>query len=275
MAGPPEQDEHQLPSSLRAFLQRLYRDPRYMLIGKAERFGRERVAFIEASTILSATGEVRGQALLNQEYFLDGRPDGERPHGEASLLDHYLSLHDEEPRHLDEDDLIALHEESWQHYVRRNFAFQLRSYVLARDDADHNLGLISLVEHSDAAEDSSWTFLRWRPWIERDRAVAQALWDIQHGEPEHAATELYRAQRSIEQYGHRHAEQYAREESEGESLTATMGQHLQTLTELLRRDLHLPVCLEQQLDAATARQDKAEVARLRAELLRRAMDEPA
>jgi hypothetical protein len=218
---------------------------------------------------------VRGQALLNQEYFLDGRPDGERPHGEASLLDHYLSLHDEEPRHLDEDDLIALHEESWQHYVRRNFAFQLRSYVLARDDADHNLGLISLVEHSDAAEDSSWTFLRWRPWIERDRAVAQALWDIQHGEPEHAATELYRAQRSIEQYGHRHAEQYAREESEGESLTATMGQHLQTLTELLRRDLHLPVCLEQQLDAATARQDKAEVARLRAELLRRAMDEPA
>jgi hypothetical protein len=273
MSGPAEQDEHRLPSSLRAFLQKLYRDPRYLLIGRTERFGRERVAFIEAATILSATGEVRGQALLNQEYFLEGRPDGERPHGEASLLDYYLSLHGQEPRHLDEDDIILLREESWQHYVRRNFAFQLHAYARARDDAEHNLGLISLLEHSDAPEEARWSFLRWWPWIQRDRAIAQALWDIQHGDPDHAATELYRAQRSIEQFARRYAQQYAHEETEGETLAATMCQHLQALVELLRRDLQLPVCLEEQLDAAAAREDKAEVARLRAELLRQAMEE--
>jgi len=274
MSGQAEHDEHQLPSPLHTFLQRLYRDPRYLLIGKAERFGRPRVAFIEACTILSSTGEVRGQALLNHEYFLEGRPDGERPHGEASLLDYFLSFHGEETRHLDDDDLIALRDESWQHYVRRNFAFQLGSYALARDDAEHNLAIVSLAEHSDAPEDLRWSFLRWWPWIARDRAIAQALWDLQHGDPEHAATELYRARRAIEQFGRRHAEQYGREETEGESLTATMCQHLDALTALLRQHLDLPACLEEQLDSAAARDDQAEVARLRAELVRRAMEEP-
>ena len=69
-----DQRDETFAPRVEAFIQRLYRDPRYLLIGKIERFGREFISFIEGCTLLSATGEVRGQALLNDEYHLSGRP---------------------------------------------------------------------------------------------------------------------------------------------------------------------------------------------------------
>lgn len=273
MSEPEARRQEELPSPVRAFVRRLCRDPRYVLIGKVERHGTERIAFIEACTVLSAAGEVRGQMLLNSEYMLQGRPDGERPYGEDSLLDYYLRLQRENARHLDEDDITALRDESWQHYVRRNFAFQLGDYAQARDDAQHNLGIWNLIEQSDASEEAKWSYLKWWPWIERDRAVAQALWDVQHGEADHAATQLYLVQRSIDQFGHHYAEQYSREAGDGQALCPTMRQHIVALIELLRREADLPVSLEEQLDEATARGDHEEVERLRAELIRHAMDE--
>jgi hypothetical protein len=204
------------------FIQRVYRDPRYLLVGKIERFGRELISFVEGCTLISATGEVRGQTLLHSEYELRGRPDGERPYEEDSLVDHFLSPAGEGRLSLSDEDLAALRDESWQYYVRRNFAFLLEDYGLARDDASHNLSIWNLVEQSEASDDAKWTYLRWWPWIERDRAIAQALWCLQHGNAEGAATELYRAERNIEQYGERFASFYAREQSEGDSLCSEM-----------------------------------------------------
>ena len=127
----------ELPSRVETLIQRLYRDPRYLLVGKVERFGRERIAFVEGCTILSATGEARGQALLDGEYEMRGRPDGERPHGEESLLDYYLSARSGGRLLLGEEELAELREESWQYYVRRNFAFLLKEF--ARASAKHEL----------------------------------------------------------------------------------------------------------------------------------------
>lgn len=255
-----------------SFIQRLYRDPRYLLIGKVERFGRELIAFVEGCTILSATGDVRGQALLNNEYCLSGRPDGQRPYGRESLLDHYLSAPREAETPLGEEELAALREESWQYYVRRNFAFLLGDFGQARNDAEHNLGIWNLIEQSGAAEAAKWSYGRWWPWIERDRAFAQALWDLQQGEAEHAASGLYRAQRNIEEFGERHAERYS-QEAEGESLCEQMGQHIAALVELLREEEQVPVSLEERLDEASAQGDAEEVERLRAEMIRRAVGE--
>jgi len=267
------QEGQKLPPPVQTFIQRLYRDPRYLLIGKVERFGQELIAFIEGCTILSATGEVRGQALINNEYCLTGRPDGQRPYGHESLLDYYLSSPRGEEATLDEEELAALRDESWQYYVRRNFAFLLGNFAQARDDAEHNLGIWNLTEQSDIADAAKWSYGKWWPWIERDRAVAQALWDLQHGEAEHAATELYRVQRSIDQFGERHVGQYSEEEGGGESLCAQMRQHITTLVDLLRQEQQLPISLEEQLDEASARADTEQVERLRAEMIRRAMSE--
>jgi len=272
MSEPEAGDDQGMAAPVKTLLMRLYRDPRYLMIGTVDRYGKERIAFIESCTVFSAAGDMEGQLLLNREYLRRGRPDGERPYGHESLLDHYLSLEAEGSLHLDEDDIVALREESWQYYVRRNFAIQLGDYALARDDAEHNLGIWNLVEQSEAPEEAKWSYLKWWPWIERDRAVAQALLDLRDGEPEQAATELYRACRSISQYGRRYADQYVQEEGDSQSICGAMEQHIAALAEALRREESLPVSLEEQLDQAAARGDEGEAQRLRAELIRRAMD---
>ena len=269
-----EQDrKSKLTPEVEAFLQRLYRDPRYLLIGKIARYGRDRVSFVEGCTLVSSMGDVRGQALLNREYELRGRPDGDRPYGTESLLDYHLSRDRGDPVALEEDDLTALQEESWQYYVRRNFAFLMGDFAQARDDAEHNLGIGSLVARSQVPDARQWSYLKWYPWIERDRAIAQALWDLRHQDTEHAATELYRAQRSIEHFGEQHAAQYREEEGEAEPLCAHLRQHIESLVDILRREAGLPIPLEQQLDQAAERGDEAEIERLRAEMIRRAMAE--
>jgi hypothetical protein len=273
MVEEDRQDARELPAAVIGLLQRLYRDPRYLLVGVVQRYGRERISFIECCTILSATGDVRGQALLNAEYEIQGRPDGEHPYGEESLLDFYLRRRTPEPVELDEDELAALRDESWQYYVRRNFLFLLGRYDRAREDADHNLGIWNLVERSSASEEAKWSYLKWWPWIERDRAVAQALWDLQQGDAEQAATELYRAQKAIVQFGERHAEEYAAEEGDGSSLCSQMAQHIAALVELLRREKLLPISLDERMEAAQSRGDQEEMERLREELIRRTMED--
>lgn len=265
--------ENKLSDRAQGFIQRLYRDPRYLLIGKMERFGRELIAFVEGCTMISATGEVRGQALLNAEHELHGRPDGERPYQEDSLVEYYLSPAGKARMPLGDDDFVALREESWQYYVRRNFAFLLGDFAQARDDAEHNLAIWNLIEQSDASDEAKWSYLRWWPWIERDRAVAEALLGIEHGQREEAATELYRAQRAVAQYGERYAERYAEEEEDGKSLSSQMDQHIASLIEILKEEDSLPVSTEEQLDEALARGDEEEVERLRREMIQRAMGE--
>jgi len=273
MRDPEEQNEGSLPASVANFVQRLCRDPRYLLIGKIEHLGRERISFVEGCTLLSATGDVRGQMLLNQEYELRGRPDGDRPYDHASLLDKHLSSGRGPEITLTEEDVGELREESWQYYVRRNFAFLLGDFARAREDAEHNLGIWNLIDQADVSGTAKWSYLRWWPWIERDRAIAQALLELERGEGQGAATELYRAQRNIEQYGERHAGEYAQEEEDGQTLCATMCQHIAVLVDLLRKESGLPVSLEERLDEASARGDEEELARLREEMIRRAVGE--
>jgi hypothetical protein len=262
-----------LSTRTRGFLQRLYRDPRYLLLGRIERFGRDLISFVEGCTMVSATGEVRGQALINSEYQMGGRPDGERPYDEESLVDYYLSQQGEKSAPLEEEDLAALRDESWQYYVRRNFAFLLEEFGRARDDAEHNLTIWNLVDQSEISDEVKWSYLRWWPWIERDRAIAQALSCLSEGQGDAAATELYRAQRSIEQYGERHAAEYAGEGEEGRSLCEHMGQHISGLVDILREDEELPLSMEEQLDEALSRGDDQQVERLRKEMIRRAVGE--
>lgn len=269
-AEPEEQEsEAKLPPRVQSFVQRLYRDPRYLLLGRIERFGRELIAFVEGCTAISATGEVRGQVLLNSEYELRGRPDGEHPYGHESLMEHHLSRQEA----LDEEALGPLREESWQYYVRRNFAFLLGEFAQARDDAEHNLSIWTLFDQAEASEEGKWAYQRWWPWLERDRAIAQALHAFQEGDLEAAATQLYRAQHSIEQFGQRHAGRYAGEEDEEKSLCGQMKQQVAALVEILREESNLPVSVEEQLEEAAARGDTQEVERLRREMIARALED--
>jgi len=83
-----------------------------------------------------------------------GRPDGARPHGHESLLDHYLAVLEEHQRKygadeqfkLNSDDCARLRLESLQYYHRRISFFELKDYAAAERDADHNLQIMDLLK---------------------------------------------------------------------------------------------------------------------------------
>lgn len=260
--------------AVEALISRLFRDPRYVPIGKVDRFGGEKIAFVEVCAVLSPTGEPRGQYLLNQKYELGGRPDGERPYGAESLLDYYQAqLTNRQQSSLTKEDHVRMREESWQYYVRRNFHFLMEDFERARQDAEHNLGLWELIDRYGMEDPDRWEFLRWWPWIERDRAVATALGDVERGDLEAAAMELYRAAKAIDHFGVQHEAPYAMEPEAQRDLCQTMRDHICALTEVLRKEYDMPICLEEQVDLALERGDAGEVERLREEMIRRVMEE--
>jgi hypothetical protein len=250
------------------FLEKLYRDSRYIPTGKLERMGTKRITFMEICPVISPTGEERGRLLLEREFFLDGRPDAERPYGEESLLAYHLRRSKEEEGYqIGEQDVASLTEEAWQYYVRRNFHFLFGDFVRARNDAEHNLGIASMMSRCAEDKDNAWSFVRWWPWIERDRAIAQALSDVENGHLEEAATELYRANKAIGRSAREHATEYAREGEVGASMPGQMEQHIETLVQLLQRLYLVPIPLEQQLDEATARGDAEQADKIRRRMM--------
>ena len=254
------------------FLEKLYRDSRYIPTGRVERLGVKKIAFMEVCPVLSPTGEERGRMLLEQQFALDGRPDGEQPHGTESLLSYYLRASGEQEGYqLKPQDVSRLVEEAWQFYVRRNFHFLLGDFVRARNDAEHNLEISRLISRCAEDEDDGWTFVKWWPWIERDRAIAQALSDVESGHLESAAAELYRARRAISRFAKEHATQYAREGEAGAGMPGQMEQHIDTLVKLLQRLYLVPIPLEQQLDEAVERGDTEATDRLRRKMMGEAM----
>ena len=252
---------------VRQLVEELFTDPRYLLRGEAERFEDKRLAFSEVCPLLSATGEPIGQLLLSREYGRRGRPDGERPHEQESLLDFY---HDQlDQGHLPaltKEAAGALREESWQYYIRRNFYFQLGEYDNARADAEHNLGLLDLLQTYAADEADKWSMARWWPWIERDRAIAAALAALEQEDLLTTASELYRAEKSIREFGEQHAERYAQED--GDKLAPAMISHIARIAELLREEEGLPEAPEERLERAVEAGDAEEIERLRREMER-------
>ena len=98
------------------------------------------------------------------------------------------------------------------------------------------------------------------------------MWDIEHGNTEPAATELYRTQRSIKQFEERQADRYTQSDADQPSMCSEMLEHLAALVDILAQEADLPTSLEEQLDAALAAGNEHDVERLREEMIRRAME---
>jgi len=250
-------------------LLKLFRDARYVLRERVERLGEPRFAFLEVCMLVSATGDVLGQNVLHREYRERGRPDGERPYGHESLLDYY---HVEQSQNrvpvLTHEAAANIRDESWQYYVRRNFHFQSKNFMLAREDGEHNLELCNLLERYAVDDADRWALLRWWPWIERDRAMAAALELVEADQLDMAAAELYRAIKAIDQFAEKHAAQYEAEGEEGVRLPPTMRSHVEALTALLREEVSLPTSVDEKLDEAVARGDQEEADRLRQAMMK-------
>jgi hypothetical protein len=118
----------------------------------------------------------------------EGRPDGKRPFGHESLLEHFLAAlakyrqtHDggEEGFTLKAEDCGKLQQECIQYHHRYICLFQLQDYDGVIRDTDRNLSAFEFVKRFAASEELSWSLQQFRPQLLLMRARAKGSIAIQ------------------------------------------------------------------------------------------------
>lgn len=99
-----------------------------------------------------------------------GRPDGTRPRGFASLLDHYLEAEMRAPNQvlpdkLDFDACAELQQEIMQYYYRIMAFHALGDFEGVVGDCDHNLDLIDIVSEYALDDEVAWQFMQLYPYM--------------------------------------------------------------------------------------------------------------
>lgn len=103
----------------------------------------------------------------------DGRPDGKRPYGKESLLEHYLALLDkykeeygtDEGFMLDSHDCERLRDEALQYYHRYISLFEVEDYVRAERDTARNLRAFDLMKKYAERQDDALSQEKYRPYV--------------------------------------------------------------------------------------------------------------
>jgi len=141
-----------------------------------------------------------------EQYELTGRPDGKRPDGLESVLEHYekaLAAHvqqhgGDEGFVLSRDDCRRLHEEGVLYYYRYLLCYQIGEFAQVERDTAHNIRVFRLVGKYGENEEDRKDLEQYWPYILRIRAMAQAFRALGEGEEKRALALLRRAVETIE-----------------------------------------------------------------------------
>ncbi|MCY3762614.1 MAG: UvrB/UvrC motif-containing protein [Gemmatimonadetes bacterium] len=110
---------------------------------------------------------------------VSGRPDGQRPFGAASLLEHYESSAGKGAvpgyPELDDEACEELFQEAWQYYQRYLSLFYLEDYAGVIEDTGHNLDIFDLVQQRAASDEVKWYFEQYYPHAIMMQARAKAM----------------------------------------------------------------------------------------------------
>ena len=131
----------------------------------------------------------KGQGVLQvrtplgiEQYELDGRPDGVRPHGKDSALDHHLERFEaaraaghEGEFVLDAADCSELFNEGTLFYFRYVRLFQLKDWARTIRDTARNLRVFDFVNRYAQREEDRQFLEKWRPYILRVNVSAAAM----------------------------------------------------------------------------------------------------
>ncbi|NQT54085.1 UvrB/UvrC motif-containing protein [bacterium] len=210
------------------------------------------------------------------QWEVEGRPDGEHPHGFASLLDYYrhrIEEHRNDPEgaeaiHLEQDAIEAISQELIDYYQRRVLFFRLGEYERARADAEHNLELMDILRDHAEDPEAAIEHEQWRPFVTMDRARAEALIGCQQSDYVGAIRTLDHGIEEIVHFFHQHRRDDLIDES----------QELHVLRDLkyqLREAYGIPLTSREMLEGLREEQAKAieeedfeRAARLRDEIAR-------
>jgi hypothetical protein len=198
-----------------------------------------------------------------------GRPDGVRPSGRDSLLDHFRRQAEAYRRQhgwyegfeLTGDDCAALRQEALQFYHRRIALMALQEYPPAIADADHNLQILDLLKAFAHSRDDWMASEQYRAFIASHRVQSQVM---QHLLTEDVRAALLEVQRGVRWLREIFAEQERLDEFEESAELAVLEElrrKLEGRYEVTHRQR-----LQIMLDEALRREDPDTVADLRAQL---------
>jgi hypothetical protein len=197
----------------------------------------------------------------------EGRPDGKRPMGKTSLLEHFQSMVEKAPQDPDDEqtsfelsaeDISRLQQEAIQYHHRYICLFQLEDFDAVIRDTERNLEAFDFADDFAASDELAWSMQQFRPQTLMMRARAQAtvlLKDGRHGEAAHC---VENAVAEIRQF-YLDWEENAQLESSGEIqslelwLAELRAQRPLTEKEKLVRSLHDAVAREDYEKAARVR----------------------
>ncbi len=169
---------------------------------------------INARIIEGDDGEPRIQVRLDLgliQMAMNGRPDGQRPHGMESYLEFYEAKLDESqqaqsddkeaPRFsLSPEDCRLLREEAVQYYHRYVALLVLEEFDGVVRDTSRNLRVLDLVSTHAQTEQDRTVLEQFRPYITMMRARAMASQAIRDNEPKAAIHALDEGLEALRQF---------------------------------------------------------------------------
>lgn len=224
---------------------------------------------VSARWIQGEDGTTKIQLRLDLGLFqmeANGRPDGSRPRGYATLLDYYTTLERTSKGQdfpvLDEDACAELQQEAVQFYYRYLSLYALRHYEGVIRDTGHNMGILQMVERHAEDEDLAWEFLQFFPYIRmmHARATAEQFTDGGRDEYELAIHAVQQALEDIRGFWMKHGDPDFEEEmsSDEEDVLRELLDDLRerrpkSQSERIREDMERAIAVENYEKAATLR----------------------
>jgi len=189
-----------------------------------------------------------------------GRPDGTRPGGAETYLDHLLqeAFHRSNDFALDQEHCEEIDRELSQFYQRRICWLAVRHFDRVVQDASHGLALLDFAAKHRVDERWHRQFEQTRPLAIYHRAQAAALAHLEKTDAESAIEAINTGCNLLEPLAtHDPAEQH------------DMLRRLQDLQDWIRDQYQVDRTLSEQLAAAIAAEQYEQAARLRDEIARR------
>jgi hypothetical protein len=140
-----------------------------------------------------------------EQYEMDGRPDGLRPHGMESALEYHLHRLNqakfagrEADFEVSPQECGELFQEGTLYYFRYVRLFQLKDWARTIRDTARNLRAFDFL-HQHAGREEDQQFLeKWRPYVLRVHASAAAMLEVDKGAYDDASRVTREAIRNIE-----------------------------------------------------------------------------
>jgi len=129
-----------------------------------------------------------------EQYEMDGRPDGLRPHGMESALEYHLHRLNqakfsgrEADFELGPEECGEIFQEGTLYYFRYVRLFQLKDWARTVRDTERNLRAFDFLHRYAQREEDQQFLEKWRPYILRVHASAAAMVEVEKGAYDEAA----------------------------------------------------------------------------------------